>query len=84
MQILLSYLTYKVLAYGNMSQLNSDDVINWALDMLNLNFTVPSLYILASVEKGSPFYEVEPYIEQAFNELGLKRKTGSDALISFQ
>lgn len=80
---MLSDLTYKVVAYGYMSQLNSDDVINWALDMLDLNFTVPSLYILASIEKGSPFYDVEPYLEQALSELELKRKTDGEARVSF-
>lgn len=80
---MLSDLTYKVVAYGYMSQLNSDDVINWSLDMLDLDFTAPSLYILASIEKGAPFYEVEPYLEQSLKELGLKRKSGDNARISF-
>ena len=83
MKIVVSNITYKVLAYGEMSRLNSDEVINWSLDMLDLNFTAPSLYILASIKKGSPFYEVQAYLEQALNELGLKRKTGRDALVSF-
>jgi hypothetical protein len=63
--------------------LNSDDVINWALDMLDLDFTAPSLYILASIERGSSFYEIEPYLEQAIMELGLERKVEPNALISF-
>jgi len=80
---LLSDLTYKVVTYGYMDQLNSDDVINWAMEMLDLGFSTPSLYIIASIEKGSSLYEVQPYLEQALNELGLKRKTGREALISY-
>jgi hypothetical protein len=80
---MLSNLTYKVVAYGYVDWLNSDEVIDWAFDMLDLNFTVPSLYIIASIEKSSPFYEVIPYLEDAINELGLKRKTEEEALVSY-
>lgn len=80
---MLSNLTYKVVAHGYVSRLNSDEVIDWALDMLDLNYTAPSLYILASIEKGSPFYEVLPYLENAISELGLERKPENDALISY-
>ena len=81
--MLLSELTYKVVAYGYMNRLNSDDVISWALDMLDLGFTAQSLYIIASISKGASLYEVEPYLKQSMLELGLKRKSGTDALISF-
>lgn len=80
---MLSDLTYKVVAHGYVSSLNSDEVIDWALDMLDLNFTTSSLYILASIEKGSPFYEVLPYLEEAILELKLKRQIDDDALVSY-
>ena len=80
---MLSNLTYKVVAYGHVDRLNSDEVIDWALDMLDLNFVAPSLYVLASIEKGSAFYEVQPYLEEAISELGLQRKTDDDALVSY-
>lgn len=80
---MLSNLTYKVVAHGYVDWLNSDEVIDWALDMLDLNFTAPSLYILASIEKGCPFYEVTPYLEEAIIELDLKRKTEEEALLSY-
>ncbi len=80
---MLSELTYKVVVYGENDRLKSDDVIEWALDMLDLNFTVPSLYILASIEKGCSFYEVQPYLESALKELQLDRKEGKEALISY-
>ena len=80
---MLSDLTYKVVAYGYVGRLNSDEVIDWALDMLDLNHTAPSLYILASIKGGSPFYEVQPYLEDAISELGLIRKSDDEALVSY-
>lgn len=50
---MISELTYKVIGY--VSRLISDDVIDWAQDMLSLNYTAPSLYTIASIPKKSPF-----------------------------
>lgn len=79
---MLSNLTYKVVTYGSMSRLVADDAVNWASEMLDLEYSAPTLYILASIEKGTPFYEVEPYLKQSITELGLDQKRGVDALIS--
>ncbi len=51
--------------------------------MLDLNYTAPSLYILASIDRGSSFYEVQPYWERALKELNLIAKEGEEALISY-
>lgn len=80
---MISELTYKVIGYGYVSRLISDDVIDWAQDMLSLNYTAPSLYTIASIPKKSPFYEVLPYLEKALNELGLSRKTDIEAWICY-
>ena len=80
---MLSKYTYKVVGYGYVSRLTSDEVIDWALDMLDLNYIDNSLYILASISKGSPFYEVEPYLAKAIENLGLKRRENNEAILSY-
>lgn len=76
-----SDLTYKVICFND--EVSSDEMIDWACEMLELGYDSEHLLILARVQKPSTVYEVKDYLKKAIEELGLKIKTGEEALISF-
>ncbi len=63
--------------------LNSDEFVDWALEMLELGYESESLYMLAGVSKPTDYYESSPLVRSAFDELGLKTRSGRDAILSY-
>jgi hypothetical protein len=49
----------------------ADDCIEWAYDMLECGFDTPNLLMLAAVNKPASYFDMEPYMLNAFKELGL-------------
>lgn len=45
----ISELTYKVVAKSDLTTLNGDDCVDWAIEMLQLGHETPSLLILAGL-----------------------------------
>lgn len=54
-----SDLTSKMLAYQYLKDFNIDQVIDWAIEMLQKGYETPSLLILAGISKPTNFFEAE-------------------------
>lgn len=80
---MISDLTYKVVAYSDLTAVNGDDSIDWAIEMLQLGHETPSLLILAGLTKPTNQFEVRDYLKRALDELELNEKTGDDATLSY-
>ncbi len=83
MKKLISPLTNKILSYASIEQINTDDSIDWAIEMMELGYECPSLAVLASFSKPTNYFEIIEYIKEAVQELGLEMKTGNDAILSY-
>ena len=83
MKKMISDLTYKVVALSEVTQLDQNECINWAMEMLELGYESPSLLILSACDKSSSYFEIKSYLEDAVNELGFKIKTGDSGVISY-
>jgi hypothetical protein len=80
---MISDLTYKVVAYSDLTTVNGDDCVDWAIEMLQLGHDTPSLLILAGLTKPTNQFEVRDYLKRALTELELDEKTGDDATLSY-
>ena len=80
---MISDLTYKVVALSEVIQLDPNECIDWAIEMLELGYETPNLLMLAGCDKTTSYFEVKPYLENATKELGLKMKNGDDGVISY-
>ena len=80
---MISHLTYKVVAYSDLTIVNGDDCVDWAIEMLELGHETPSLLILAGLSKPTNQFEVKDYLKRALSELKLDEKTGDEATLSY-
>jgi hypothetical protein len=80
---MISDLTYKVVAYSDLTNVNGDDCVDWAIEMLQLGHETTSLLILAGLTKPTNQFEVRDYLRQALRELELDEKTGDNATLSY-
>lgn len=80
---MISDLTYKVVAYSDLTTVDGDDCVDWAIEMLQLGYETPSLLILAGLTKPVNQFEVRDYLKRALSELQLDEKTGDDATLSY-
>ena len=78
-----SDLTYKIVAFSEIENFNSDDCIDWAYEMLVLEYSTESLLILAGISKPSQYFEVKEYLIKALNELNIKALDKDDAILSY-
>ena len=81
--MMISPLTYKMVALLDVVQIDAKECIDWAVEMLLLGYETPSLLIVAACSSRSSFFELKPYMEKALQELGLKPKNGDAAIISY-
>jgi hypothetical protein len=79
----ISDLTYKVVAFSEVPGFNSDECIDWALEMVFLGHEKPSLLILAGLSKPTNYFETIEYLKQALNELKLDILNGDKAILSY-
>ncbi len=80
---MLSDLTYKVVAFPDIQQIDPNETIDWAIEMMALGYESPTLYMLASFTKPTNYFEVINYVKDSVRELGLEMKTGDQATLSF-
>lgn len=78
-----SELTYKVVAYQEIGQMNTNEYIDWAIEMIELGYDTPNLLMLASCDRPATYFEVEPYLKPAIKELGLKPLKGESGILSY-
>ncbi|MCO6164244.1 hypothetical protein [Flavobacterium sp. NRK F7] len=78
-----SDLTYKIVAFSEIENFNSDDCIDWAYEMLLLEYHSENLLILAGISKPSQFFEVKEYLKKTLQELNIKILGKDDAILSY-
>ena len=79
MRPIFSDLTYKIVAFQDINEIQSDEIIQWAIEMIELGYRSENLFMLASFEKKSNFYE----IENAENSHQPKQKNGCFVKVVF-
>ena len=79
----ISELTYKIVAFLEIPQVDANESIDWAIEMIELGYESPTLLMLASFSKPSNYFEVMDYLTVTVKELGLKMKSGDEAVLSF-
>lgn len=80
---MISDLTYKMVVYPGLENINADECIQWAIEMLQLGYETPSLLIVAGLPKSPNPWELHSYLKAALSELKISVKTGEDATISY-
>lgn len=58
----ISELTYKIVAYPEIQQVDTNESIDWAIEMMELGSENMTLYMLASFNKPTNFCEVIDYV----------------------
>ena len=76
-------LTYKIAAYKEIDNFNTDDCVDWALELLSQGIETPNLLILASLSKPTNHFETIPYLVETLNELGIETLKGENAIVSY-
>lgn len=79
----ISELTYKIAAFPAIQQIEPNESIDWATEMIELGYESRTLYMLASVNKPANYFEVIEHVKNAVEELGLKLRDGDDAILSY-
>lgn len=79
----ISDLTYKVVAFSEIANFNTDECVEWAQEMISLGHDTPLLLILAGLNKPTNYFEVVDYLPNIFSSLNLKQKVGDEATLSY-
>jgi hypothetical protein len=76
-------LTYKIAAYKEITNFNTDECVDWAFELLEHNIETPSLLILASLSKPTNYFETISYLDKTLKELGLEPFHSEKAIIAY-
>jgi hypothetical protein len=79
----LSKLTFKIVAFHEIQQADTDESVDWAIEMMELGYESPTLFMLASFTKPTNYFEVIGFLKDTIEELGLEMKSGEDATLSY-
>ena len=79
----ISELTFKIVAFPEIQQMDTNEGIDWAIEMMELGYESQSLFMLASFNKPTNYFEIIGYIINTVHELGLEMKNGDDAVLSY-
>jgi len=79
----ISNLTYKIVAFTEVEQVDCNESIDWAIEMMELGHESPTLFMLAGFSKPTNYFEVINYVTNTVQELGLEMKNGKDAILSY-
>lgn len=79
----ISDLTYKVVAFLEVPNFDTDECIDWAIEMIFLGYDTPSLLILAGFHKPTNYFKVVDYLPQVLLSLNLTVKIGDEATLSY-
>jgi len=80
---MMTDLTYKIIAYKEIANFNTDDCIDWAIELLKNNIETPNLLILAGLSKPTNYFETVSFLEASLHELGIEAAKGEKALIYY-
>ncbi len=60
-------LTYKILAIPTFSEMKEiDDVVDWAIEMIENWYENPTLLIIAGLESPVNYFEIKDYLKKSF------------------
>jgi hypothetical protein len=76
-------LTYKIIAYKAIKDFNTEDCIDWAVELLELGYNSPNLLILAGLNRPTNYFETINYLEKTLAELKIESKENEDAIQSY-
>jgi hypothetical protein len=81
---MISDLTYKVVAYAVAPpHFNTDECVDWAIEMLQLGHETETLLMLAALSKPTNYFETIDYLKRSLKELKLEEKTGDKGIASY-
>ncbi|MEL6676859.1 MAG: hypothetical protein AAFR61_31915 [Bacteroidota bacterium] len=80
---MISELTYKIVAFAEIKQVDTNESIDWANEMMELGYESPTLFMLAGFNKPTHYFEVIDYVTDSVRELGLEMKKGEEAILSY-
>lgn len=81
--MIISDLTYKVVAYSEIPSYNTDECVDWAIEMVGLGYDTENLLILAGLNKPTNYFETVKFLNLAIRECGLVLKSGKEGVISY-
>jgi hypothetical protein len=73
--------TKKLIAKLYMNKAYSENLVDWAVSCLENGIDSKNIRILASMQKGFSFYEVEDYFHRSLKDLGWQYPSKEEALI---
>ena len=79
----ISELTYKIVAFAEIQQVDTNESIDWAIEMMELGYESASLHMLAGFTKPTNYFEVIAYVKDTLDELRIEMKSGDDAILSY-
>lgn len=79
----ISELTYKIVSFQDIQKIDTDECVDWAVEMIELGYESPTLNMLSSFTKPTNYFEVIGYLTKTIKELGLQLKSGDDAILSY-
>jgi hypothetical protein len=79
----ISELTYKVASFSEVPDYNTDECIDWALEMVSLGYNTPSLIIMAGLSRPTNYFQTVEYLKQALTELKFEILHGDKAILSY-
>jgi hypothetical protein len=81
--MIITDLTYKIVANSEISDFNTDDCVDWAIEMVGVGNETEHILILAGLTKPTNYFETIKYLKTALSECGLSEKTGEDGIASY-
>jgi hypothetical protein len=78
----ISPLTYRIVAFADIRHFNTDECVDWAIEMIGSGYEAESMCVLAGLQKPTNYFETIEIFKTAVSELGLEFKTGESAIIS--
>jgi len=79
----ISLLTYKIVTLPYIQQIDVNESIDWAIEMIELGYESLTLYMLSSFSKPANYFEIIKYVTETVDELGLTLKDGEEAILSY-
>ncbi len=79
----VSDLTYKIVAFTEVPYFNTDECVDWAMEMITLGYENESILILASLTKPTNYFEAIEYLRASLKETGLTVKTGIEGTLCY-
>ena len=70
----ISSLTYLMMAYPGIQIGHGDKCVDWAIEMAELGYDSPHLFMLAGITKPTNYSECAAYLKTALMELGIPEK----------